>query len=141
MNLVHQIVLNLYAKMIQGTALNAKSWIVGELNAKILVLNFVRKYPKINIYVLKKMVSVVKVVLPLVIFLIRNVLNAKIDFIQEQKDVQSHVLLIVKMIFVIKKMDLANHVMMVFLEKDAKQNAMRNVKHLVKKKTENVMIV
>ena len=65
----------------------------------------------------------------------------KIDFIQEQKDVQSHVLLIVKMIFVIKKMDLANHVMMVFLEKDAKQNAMRNVKHLVKKKTENVMIV
>ena len=141
MNLVHQIVLNLYAKMIQGIALNAKSWIVGELNAKILVLNFVRKYPKINIYVLKKMVSVVKVVLPLVIFLIRNVLNVKIDFIQEQKDVQSHVLLIVKMIFVIKKMDLANHVMMVFLEKDAKQNAMRNVKHLVKKKTENVMIV
>ena len=87
------------------------------------------------------MVSVVKVVLPLVIFFFCNVLNVKIDFIQEQKDVQSHVLLIVKMIFVIKKMDLANHVMMVFLEKDAKQNAMRNVKHLVKKKTENVMIV
>ena len=141
MNLVRRIVLNLYAGVIKGNALNAKSWIVGEFNAKILVLNFVRKYPKINIYVLKKMAFVVNVVLPPAIFLIKNVMNVKIDFIQEQKDVQSHVLLIVKRIFVIKKMVLANHVMMVFLEKDAKQNAMRYVKHLVKKKKENVKIV
>jgi hypothetical protein len=127
--------------MIKGNVMNVKIFIVGEFNVKKFVRNSVEKYKKINIYVIEQTVPVLKVVLILVIFLMNNAHNVKINIIQLQKAVYINALLIVKMNIVIKKMVIAMSVMRVTMMINASQNVMNYVNQLAIKKTEDAMNV